>query len=207
MSIYVTYLTTYRGNKLPPFYIGSTSIDKINIGYRGSVVSKKYKSIWKQELKNNPHLFKTKIISKHGTRQEALDKEYNLQIKLNVMKSTMYINMSVASPNGYFGMNVSGENHPMFGKQYTKEQNIQNSIRVKNLWQNIFSVYNTIEFRNKKINQNCSLQYLITFPCGKQIKTNNLRNFCREHNLTRPLMISVAKNNQKHHKNYKCEYI
>jgi hypothetical protein len=81
--IYCTYLTVYKGNKLPPFYIGSTSVVKINNGYRGSVKSKKYKEIWKSELKNNPNLFTTKIVTIHDSRQEALDKEDLLHKKLN----------------------------------------------------------------------------------------------------------------------------
>ena len=31
--MYCVYLTIYTGNKLPPFYIGSTSLKKINKGY------------------------------------------------------------------------------------------------------------------------------------------------------------------------------
>jgi len=108
MDIYVVYLTIYSGNKLPPFYIGSTSLDNISNGYRGSVKSKKYKSTWKQELRDNPHLFKTKIISKHDDRKQSLEKELILQQKLNVVKSPMYINMSLASIDGYFGMSTKG---------------------------------------------------------------------------------------------------
>lgn len=43
---YCVYHTTYIGNKLPPNYIGSTSVEKIKKGYYGSVKSKSYKSIW-----------------------------------------------------------------------------------------------------------------------------------------------------------------
>ena len=49
-TIYCTYLTIYSGNKLPTFYIGSTSVEKIEQGYRGSVSSKRYQSIWEKEL-------------------------------------------------------------------------------------------------------------------------------------------------------------
>ena len=43
---YVTYLVTYIGDKLPKYYIGSTSEDKVNSGkYFGSVASLKYKEI------------------------------------------------------------------------------------------------------------------------------------------------------------------
>jgi hypothetical protein len=130
--IYCTYLTVYKGNKLPPFYIGSTSVVKINNGYRGSVKSKKYKEIWKSELKNNPNLFTTKIVTIHDSRQEALDKEDLLHKKLNVVKSPMYINMSFASKNGYFGTSLSryGQDAPFYGKTHTTEtkMKISNSL-------------------------------------------------------------------------------
>lgn len=116
--MYCVYLTIYTGNKLPPFYIGSSSVKKIEEGYHGSVSSKQYKNIWWKEIKNTPHLFITKIISLHKTRQEATEKEYKLQVSLNIMKkSTMYINRAVANVNGYFGRNVSGELNPMYSKK------------------------------------------------------------------------------------------
>lgn len=115
--MYCVYLTIYLGNKMPPFYIGSSSIEKLTNGYHGSVSSKKWKDIWDQELKSNPHLFKTKIVCSHNTRQEAFCKEYKLQKALNIMKkSEMYINMSVAAKNGYFGMDMNGANNHFYGK-------------------------------------------------------------------------------------------
>lgn len=95
-SKYCTYLTIYSGNKLPPFYIGSTSVGRIKSGYRGSVSSKKYKSTWLSEIKENPELFRTKIISYHETREEAISKEEYFQKNLKVIKSEMYINMCYA---------------------------------------------------------------------------------------------------------------
>ena len=102
MNIYCVYLTIYRGNKLRMFYIGSTSISKLNSGYRGSVLSKKYKETWNAELSANPHLFETKIISYHDTREHAFDKEETLQRLLKVVPSEMYVNESYA--NGGFSM-------------------------------------------------------------------------------------------------------
>lgn len=107
--MYCTYLTIYDGKKLPHFYIGSSSITKIENGYHGSVSSIKYGDIWKQELKENPELFKTHIISTHESRQEALDHERFLQESLNVVKSPDYINVSLAAKNGFFGRDVSLE--------------------------------------------------------------------------------------------------
>lgn len=97
MSIYCVYLTIYMGKKLPMFYIGSSTLTKIKNGYRGSVSSKNYGKIWKEELKNNPELFKTKIISLHDSREQAFDKEEKLQKILNVVKNSLYINKSFAN--------------------------------------------------------------------------------------------------------------
>lgn len=116
MNIYCVYVTCYGGNLLPPFYIGSSSIKKIEDGYRGSVSSKLYHDIWKQEIQDNPHLFKTFIISRHTTRKEAIEKELFFHQKLSVVKCPLYINLSIARKDGFFGRDVSGKNNPMFGK-------------------------------------------------------------------------------------------
>lgn len=97
MSTYCVYLTIYRGKKLPIFYIGSSSIAKIKNGYHGSVSSKEYGKIWKEELRNNPELFRTRIISSHDTREQAFDKEERIQKKLNVIKNSLYINKAFAN--------------------------------------------------------------------------------------------------------------
>ena len=120
-TIYCTYLTIYSGNKLPPFYIGSSSEKKVKDGYHGSVKSKKYKSLWNNEIKNNPSYFKTKIISKHSEKKDALEKERQLQKQLNVIKNSMYINESIASPNGFFGRDVSGKLNPNYGNKLSEE--------------------------------------------------------------------------------------
>lgn len=117
---YCVYLTTYKGSKLPPFYIGSTTIDRINSGYRGSVKSKKYKAKFQEELYKNPHLFKTQIISSYFSRKNAQYKEKQLQTKLNVVKSEMYMNMAIAKDFGWFGMESSKEDSPVFGKKWKK---------------------------------------------------------------------------------------
>ncbi len=98
-SIYCTYLTTYSGNKLPPFYIGSTNVIKINNGYRGSVASNKYKEIWESEIITNPQLFKTKILKTYDTRKLAYIKEEFLHRSLDVVRSQLHINESYANGN------------------------------------------------------------------------------------------------------------
>jgi hypothetical protein len=115
-TIYCTYLTIYRGHRLPPFYIGSSTVQRVESDYRGSVLSKKYKETWKHELKKHPELFKTKIISLHETSKEAREKELKLQKALNVVESTLYINQAYATVKGHFGVVVTGKNNPNYGK-------------------------------------------------------------------------------------------
>jgi hypothetical protein len=103
------------------FYIGSTSIEKIQLGYHGSVGSMNYRSIWESEIDQHPELFKTTIISKHSTRKSALAKECILQKKLNVVKNTLYTNQATASENGFFGKDTSKKNNGFFGKKHTPE--------------------------------------------------------------------------------------
>ena len=97
MKQFCVYLTTYFGNKLPMFYIGSTSVANIELGYHGSVASRDFTNHWKNELKQNSHLFKTKVVSYHKTRQEAYDQEEKFQRSLNVVKNPLYTNASIAN--------------------------------------------------------------------------------------------------------------
>lgn len=117
--MYSVYLTIYNGNKLPMFYLGSTSNEKIKNNYYGSVKSKKYEKIFKTELKENPHLFKIKIISEYKTRKEAFEKEYKLQKLLKMASSPMYINEAYAS--SFFCQRNIGKNHGFYGKKHTEE--------------------------------------------------------------------------------------
>lgn len=131
--MFCTYITIYSGTKLPPFYIGSSTMSKINNGYRGSVSSREYKKIWMKEPRENPQLFKTIIISKHQTRKDATIRENDLHHKLNVVLNPLYINKAYASPdgfcdidkkgknNGMYGVRRTGENNPMFGKKHSNE--------------------------------------------------------------------------------------
>jgi hypothetical protein len=107
---------------MPPFYIGSTSVDKIKNGYLGSVCSKKYKKIWEIETKYFKELFDIKIMSYHRTRGEALHDENKIQRKLEVASSEMYINQAYATKNGCFGQ--TGKNAWNFGKTKYNDESI-----------------------------------------------------------------------------------
>ena len=116
--MYCVYITFYKGNKLPPFYIGSSTVKRIEKGYRGSVASTRYKTMWKYELEANPHLFKTSIISRHKNRNDALTRELIIQESLGVVRNPLYCNLSTARENGFFGRDVSGKLNPMYGKEH-----------------------------------------------------------------------------------------
>lgn len=137
---YCVYHTIYSGHLLPQNYIGSSSVYKIqNKNYHGTIKSKKYKSIWLSELKENLHLFNTTIISYHDTRPEALYKELQLQRIFNIVQNPLFINMAYANKNGCFGRDVSGENNPRFNIPYktsneTKEKQKQNHIKTPRIW-------------------------------------------------------------------------
>ena len=126
---FCVYLTVYRGSKLPPFYIGSSSHNKILNGYCGSVSSKRYKNIWKQELKTNPHLFITKILCCFENRQEALNRENYIQRQLKVVDNCLYVNQAYAIPGGCFRNSFHGKSNPMFGKTRTdaKQRMLKNN--------------------------------------------------------------------------------
>jgi hypothetical protein len=93
---FCTYLISYKGNKFPPFYIGYTTIARIQNGYLGSVASKAYKNKWEKEVKQNPQLFKIKILTMHSTREEAISREIRFQQQLNILtKPTIYTNKAI----------------------------------------------------------------------------------------------------------------
>lgn len=118
---YVVYITHYGGDKMPQNYIGSTNIQRINSGYKGSIKSKKYRQIWNEELDQNPHLFSIEIISYHDTRPEALYKELLLHQMFNIVNNPIFVNQAYATVNGFFGRDVSGKIHPMYGKTHSIE--------------------------------------------------------------------------------------
>ena len=105
--MFCTYFTLYTGDKLPPFYIGSTKLARLDKGYHGSVLSKEYSAIWKDELKRNPSSFTTVVISEHQTRQEAFEKELELHLLVDAVNSPLYINKA----NAMSRFNMQGARH------------------------------------------------------------------------------------------------
>jgi hypothetical protein len=128
MNIYCVYLTIYTGTKMPMFYIGRSNVKSIQNGYRGSVSSKLYKTVWLEELANNPNLFKTKILTTHSTQKEAAEQEEYFHQKYQVHKNPLYINQATGAgsfyadirgtKNPFYGTSRTGELNPMYGKTH-----------------------------------------------------------------------------------------
>ena len=108
MSVGCVYLTVYLGDKMPQYYIGSSTVERVEAGYHGPVTSKAYASVWKMELEANPDLFSTFVLSTHPDRHTAMLEEKRLQVELDVVRSTMFINRALAQPNGFFGPSQKG---------------------------------------------------------------------------------------------------
>lgn len=116
MEIYVVYLTKYTGEKLPPYYIGSTSLSKAKSGkYFGSIKSKKWKNIFDLEIKNNISLFSIEILSYHNTRKEAIEEEVKQQKERDVVNSNLYFNEALATIDGCWGKILKGKDSPSYG--------------------------------------------------------------------------------------------
>lgn len=104
---YVVYITHYKVTKLPPWYIGSTSKEKIESGYNGSVASKEYKKIYIREQKDSKHLFKTRVLSYHKSREDAYIEEKRLQKMHSVVENDRYYNKSYANDLACLGGDTS----------------------------------------------------------------------------------------------------
>lgn len=146
---YVVYLTHYKGDKLPPWYIGSSSYEKVLNGYNGSVGSRKYKEIYLEEQKNNKHLFNTKILSFHNTRKNALSEELRLQTKHEVIKNNKYINLAYAKENGFFGLSLCGKLHPQFGTKRDAKLIEQTKIRQLGEKNSFYGKSHSLETKTK----------------------------------------------------------
>jgi hypothetical protein len=93
---------------LPPFYIGSTKIEKINKGYHGSVSSAEWSDVWRSELRNHPELFKTFIIPAQyrSSVAEIVELERLWQVEFDVVQNPLFVNKCY-SKRGFFGSSAS----------------------------------------------------------------------------------------------------
>lgn len=139
--MWCVYLTIYKGNKLPPFYIGYTKTQKIiEKKYFGSVSSEKYKQLWKKELKENKQLFSSRILKEFEIKSQALEYEEYIHRKFNVHINELYVNRSIGNrkfvnKTHRFGFKLSEETkrkiircgieNGMYGKKHSEETKLK----------------------------------------------------------------------------------
>ena len=177
---FVVYLTRYHGTLLPPKYIGSAPENKVKSGlYFGTITSKKWSKIFKEELRNNKNLFSIEILSYHETRQEALSEEFRLQKLNDVVKSGEYFNEGFASKNFFHG------------NKHTEKTKNKLSISSKNVFLNLTQEQKTRIF--KKISESNKRAWQNPSTNEKLIKANgSYKNKGRKHSAETILNMSKA---------------
>lgn len=179
--MFCVYLTIYRGNKLPPFYIGSTSVQNIERGYHGSVTSEKYKKVWNDELRQNAHLFSTKIVGLYKERKQALLREEQLQRTLKVVFSPLYVNQAYAN-KGFVGQkHVKTRAHIDRIRDAKKGKKLSSAARAS-VSKGKTGIKLSMEHR-QNIGTGLCKTYVLRDPCGNLITVSNLKQFCEDHQL------------------------
>lgn len=162
MKDFCVYLTIYRGNRLPPFYIGSSSVSLIENGYRGSVRSKEYAKVWKRELRDNPQLFETRIVKRLATRQQAHDAEQDFQLRLSAVTNPLYANKSLA--RDFRSLRK--------GAKLTQEQR-------KRIASGLMG-HQSHERQVEAVTKRSAREWVVTRPDGSEVEVYNLSAFARE---------------------------
>ena len=176
---YCVYLTMYKGELLPKWYIGSSTIQKVKNGYNGTILSKKWYNIYQNEQKENKHLFKTRILSTHETRKQALEEELRVQKLHSVRDNSKYFNESYATVNGYFGKNLSAAERKVLS------ENSKNKVTCKNIITSQYMQVDKTEFDN---NEN-----LVGVNKGKKFQNSKNKNTVVARCLDTDMYIKVSK--------------
>uniref|UniRef100_A0AAU8HZ17 HNH endonuclease n=1 Tax=Rhizobium phage IG49 TaxID=3129228 RepID=A0AAU8HZ17_9CAUD len=231
MRKFCTYIVINSSPKLPPFYVGHTSVEKfLTENYHGSVASIKWKTIWEQELSNNPHLFRRKIRSFHKTKKEAIDEEVRILRHFQAHKSELFVNMSI-NGSEYFGgphseatkMKLSlahtgkkrGSRPKSFsemmsrihsGKIIAESQRLQISETIKGTRK---SEEERVKI-SKRVKESLNTRrkdwtkiHKFISPEGLEVEVKNLSKFCRENDLSRERMSRVSYGKDSHHRGWK----
>lgn len=113
---YVVYLIHYKGEDLPPFYVGSSSMSRLEKGYRGSPKSIEWGALWEGARRSRPELFEYSVVSRHFTREGATNAERVYHEIASVVSSPFYANKAVAN-KGSFTSDSKGVNNNSFGNK------------------------------------------------------------------------------------------
>ena len=153
--MFCVYVTFYGGNKLPPFYIGYVRVNRLFSGYHGSVSSKQYGVIWKEELRAHPELFKTKILKIYNHKEETQEREYFLQKSLSVSTNPLYSNKIISKIFTEYDFSHRG-----LYKKKTKK-NYDKNIKVKDGFGEINPILIQKDIQTSKFNFDDSFYRII----------------------------------------------
>lgn len=83
---------------------------------------------------------------------------------------------------------------------------IGSAVNVERRWKRHVYDFKAQRHHNSKLQRALkqSKTYIVTFPDGTEITVTNLKQFCRENDLSQAHMSSVATGKRKHHKGYKA---
>ena len=135
--MYCVYMSVFKVEGRWMKYIGSSSVSRVQGGYRGSISSRK----WKDVIVDCQSM--TRVISTWSSREDAMVEELRVQRQYDVVSSDRFLNESFAIPNGFFGRDVSSSNNPMFGRSRTGEKRSEATCR--NISEGVKSFFDTVE--------------------------------------------------------------
>lgn len=125
--------------------------------------------------------------------------EDNIPIEYLAVKEVYYI--------GRYDTYVNGYNVTLDCNSITKatRKKISKSLKGRTPWnKGKTGIYSKATLKRMSKSK-CVYTYLITFPNGKTQATNNLWQFCKDHNLTSTAMFRILKGKQKQHKGFSCQ--
>uniref|UniRef100_A0AAU8HY95 HNH endonuclease n=1 Tax=Rhizobium phage LG08 TaxID=3129229 RepID=A0AAU8HY95_9CAUD len=205
------YITYYFGDKLPPFYIGKGIISRIEEnGYRGSPSLNGFK----EELKENPHLFAIKVMNIFKTDREAREEETLVQKHFSVHKSDLFINRAIYDGKCYYnpkGIKASEETKKRISSSLTGLKQSEDtkrkrsaSMRGKNKGRKLGPVSSETKMKISNKNRGKGKKsFMLISPDGSIFKVEGLKDFAKENNLTPSALSSVVSRKRDNHKGWK----
>ena len=93
------------------------------------------------------------------------------------------------------------------GKPNTEKQKRQHSIRMSGSRNPNYGVKTSPEKAEKIRKSNSKYTYKCTSPSGEEYITYSMKQFCNEHNISKPMMLAVAHNKKEHFRGWKVEIL